>query len=57
MSKLKLSSILITQLNNNNMNNKENVLNYMKQERISILASKIVQQRNEYKEWLMNKFE
>ena len=57
MSKLKLSSILITQLNNNNMNNKENVLNYMKQERISILASKIVQQRNEYKKWLMNKFE
>jgi hypothetical protein len=57
MSKLKLSSILITQLNNNNMNNKENVLNYMKQERISILASKIVQQRNEYKKWLINKFE
>jgi hypothetical protein len=39
------------------MNNKENVLNYMKQERISILASKIVQQRNEYKKWLINKFE
>jgi hypothetical protein len=57
MSKLKLSSILITQLNNNNMNNKENVLNYMKQERISILAGKIVQQRNEYKKWLINKFE
>tara|TARA_R110000787_G_scaffold24740_1_gene69865 strand:- start:206 stop:325 length:120 start_codon:yes stop_codon:yes gene_type:complete len=39
------------------MNNKEKILNDLKHERLSILADKIIQQRNEYKEWLMNKFE
>jgi len=39
------------------MNNKENVLNYIKQKRLSILAGKIVQQKKEYNKWLINKFE
>jgi len=39
------------------MNNKENVLNYIKQKRLSFLAGEIVKQQKEYNKWLINKYE